>query len=105
MNMAKKGVKPINVSSRKILLRNKALEECIKRYKNIVFYLHGHTHQHIFADLRKNGYPIILDSGSSAHNSIGSFNVLELFDHQCNIDVYRRKDKKWNTAEKKQIEI
>ncbi|MBN1914871.1 MAG: metallophosphoesterase [Parachlamydiales bacterium] len=93
------------VSSRKILLRHEALERFLQKYPNIIFYLHGHTHQHIFSDLRHQSYPIILDSGSAAHNSVGSFNVLELLDHQCIIDTYKRREKKWMTTTQKTITV
>lgn len=93
------------VSPRKTLLRKEALALSIKKHKNIVFYLHGHTHQHFFTDLRPKGYPVVLDSGSAAHNSIGSFNIIELVDHQCTIDIYQRKDKTWKIREKRRLKL
>lgn len=60
------------------LLRGEALGALIKKSPQIAFYLHGHTHRPTAADLRKNGWPVVIDSGSLPHTERGGWSLLEL---------------------------
>lgn len=75
-------------SPRRRLRRGGELQTLIRKEKNIYMYLHGHTHRHILADLRENGLPLVMDSGSVSHKTHGTWNLLELSAHQCLIQVY-----------------
>lgn len=74
---------------RKSLGRAKALRDLVRRHPNIRLYLHGHTHRHCIADLRSNGFPIILDSGSTSHSKTGSWNFLDISPSGCEIKAYK----------------
>ncbi len=75
---------------RRRLIRGEKLREIIASHPNIQLYLHGHTHRRTIADLRPNGLPLILDSGSTGHH-YGSWNALELSATSLNLTVH-----KWN---------
>jgi 3',5'-cyclic AMP phosphodiesterase CpdA len=74
----------------KIMERAPRLRELLKRFSNVQLYLHGHTHSHCIADLRSNGLPIIVDSGSTAHSSRGTWNLLELSAQQMKIQSFKK---------------
>ncbi|MGE0199238.1 MAG: metallophosphoesterase [Simkaniaceae bacterium] len=76
------------------LERGQALQTLIASHPNIHLYLHGHTHRRTIADLRPNGLPLILDSGSTGHQS-GSWNLLQLQGNRLNLSVFQWKEK-WN---------
>ncbi len=86
-------------SSRNTLIRREALRTLLEKHPNIRFYLHGHNHRHCVADLRANNLPIIVDSGSTAHNKIGSWNMLEMSEDRCKVEVYRWKETLWAPSE------
>ena len=73
---------------RRRLLRGSALQKIIANHPNIHLYLHGHTHRRTIADLRPNGLPIILDSGSTGYIS-GSWNLMQLDNNQLDLTVYQ----------------
>jgi len=75
-------------SPRRRLKRGGELQSLIRREPKIHMYLHGHTHRHTLADLRENGLPLVMDSGSASHKSHGTWNLLELSAHQCMVQVY-----------------
>jgi 3',5'-cyclic AMP phosphodiesterase CpdA len=79
-------------SPRKMLVRGDALKNLIARFPAIKFYLHGHTHRHCLADLRPNGLPILLDSGSTPHRIDGAWNLIDLTPSGSTVRVYRWKD-------------
>lgn len=81
-------------SPRRALKRAEELKKILRNQENIKLFLHGHTHHHNIYDLRKKGLPIVLDSGSTAHNSIGKWNFIELGLKKCKIKVYD-----WNKTE------
>jgi len=85
-------------SPRKTLVGSSRLKALIQRFKNIKMYLHGHTHRHCLADLRGNGYPIILDSGSTSHLEIGAWNLIEISPKDCKIQVFRYSLSGWHPA-------
>jgi 3',5'-cyclic AMP phosphodiesterase CpdA len=87
---------------RRTLKRCTFLEKIIKKHKNIKFFMHGHTHRHSIEDLREKNLPIILDSGSASHNSIGRWNLLEIEKNRCNINVFHfsKKKKIWEKGKK-----
>jgi 3',5'-cyclic AMP phosphodiesterase CpdA len=87
---------------RKNLMRGTHLRNFLYNNPSIKIYLHGHTHSHCIADLRSSGLPIILDSGSTAHNAIGSWNLLEFEnDTTCKITVYKWKNYSWQEDNEK----
>ncbi|MBS0651968.1 MAG: metallophosphoesterase, partial [Verrucomicrobia bacterium] len=78
-------------SPRNKLIRKDALRALLLKFPNVRFYLHGHTHRHCIADLRPNQLPVVLDSGSTAHKTIGSWNLLEITKEGCRVQPYRWK--------------
>lgn len=79
-----------NDKPRNALLRAENLQALTKKHSNILFYLHGHTHRNCVADLRPNGYPIVLDSGSISNEKTGSWNLLEIGPHNGKVEVYHK---------------
>ncbi len=75
-------------SPRRRLKRGGVLQSILRRHPNIRMYLHGHTHRHVLADLRENGLPLVIDSGSISHKNQGTWNLLDLTDDQCMVYVY-----------------
>ncbi len=92
----------LNDSPRKALIRGKELEALLKRFPQIKFYLHGHTHRHCIADLRAKGLPIVLDSGSTPHRILGSWNLIEITPKGCTIDVFGWKER-WEKNHRVQL--
>jgi 3',5'-cyclic AMP phosphodiesterase CpdA len=66
----------------------KDMRKVLENYPNIQLYLHGHTHRHCVADLRKNGLPIILDSGSVTLKDCSTWNLIDLEDEGCQVRVF-----------------
>lgn len=64
------------------------LENLLKKFPNVVLYLHGHTHRHCIVDLRKANLPIILDSGSISKIDNASCNFIDISEKSCQISVY-----------------
>ncbi len=85
-------------SPRNRLIRKDALRALLLKFPNIRFYLHGHTHRHCIADLRPNQLPVVLDCGSTAHKTIGSWNMLEMNKEGCRVQAYRWKQTAHNGA-------
>jgi|GEM_PF-217345 len=77
-------------SSRRQLLRGEALQVVLQNFPNVHLYLHGHTHHNTIADLRSNGLPLTMDSGSAGHLK-GSWNLMTLSPNQLQVKVYQ-----WN---------
>jgi 3',5'-cyclic AMP phosphodiesterase CpdA len=73
----------------KTLERADALKSVLKRFTNVRLYLNGHTHTHCVADLRSNGLPIVLDSGSAALQHSGSWNLLDLFPQGIELQAFK----------------
>jgi len=92
-------------SIRKILVGGKRLQQIIKDNDQIKFYLHGHTHRHCLADLQPNSLPIVLDSGSSAHNQIGSFNYVTVEKNHIEVDIYKWQKENWQVESQKRIDL
>lgn len=85
-----------NDGPRKALLREKELRKVILKYPQIAFYLHGHTHRHSVADLRVNGLPIILESGSASHIENGSWNLLDISPKETRLQRFQfHEEKGW----------
>lgn len=78
-----------NESARKSLIRKEALRKLIERFPKIRLFLHGHTHRHTIADLRDSHLPIILDSGSAAQKHGGTWNLIDINPHGCNVEVFK----------------
>lgn len=82
----------LNDEPRRSLRRGEALQNLIQRHRNIRLYLHGHTHRHTIADLQPNQLPIVLDSGSCGLAKKGSWNLIDLNNERCSVDVYQWKE-------------
>lgn len=87
-----------NDSPRKSLLRREALQKLLERSPKIKLFLHGHTHRHCIADLRCSQLPIILDSGSTAQKAKGSWNLIDITPHGCDIEVFKNSCPSGNMA-------
>lgn len=81
----------------KHLLRDAALRDLLHQFPKVKFYLHGHTHRHCIADLRNAGLPILLDSGCTAHEEKGTWNLLDFSNDGCTVKAFR-----WSTSDKEQ---
>ncbi len=77
-----------NDSPRKMLKRGSELRGILERNPQIRLYIHGHTHRHCIADLRASNLPIVLDSGSTAHQKIGSWNLIDISTNGCTVQPY-----------------
>jgi 3',5'-cyclic AMP phosphodiesterase CpdA len=79
-------------SPRKTLQRGPYLQETLRNHPKVKFYLHGHTHRHCIADLRADGLPILLDSGSTPHRQHGTWNLIDIAPEKCTIEVFSWED-------------
>jgi 3',5'-cyclic AMP phosphodiesterase CpdA len=77
-----------NDSPRKMLKRGSHLRAILERNPQIRLYIHGHTHRHCIADLRSSNLPIVLDSGSTSHQKIGSWNLIDIASTGCTVQPY-----------------
>ncbi len=86
---------------RKTLIHSQALRDLLQEFPKVKMYLHGHTHRRCVADLRSSGLPIVIDSGSTAQSKKGSWNLLELDNNTCKVDVFAwdEKEKDWRQSE------
>lgn len=80
-----------NDQVRKRLMRGNALKRICAGNPNIRLYLHGHTHRLCVADLRDSQMPIILDPGSTPHQTHGGCHLIEINSEGCDVEVF-----KWN---------
>jgi len=71
------------------LARGEVLQEILHRSPQVRLYLHGHTHRHAIADLQPNRLPILLDSGCCVQGREGTWNLIDLMPHHCEITAYR----------------
>ena len=85
------------------LKRGPQLQNLIEKNPNIQIYLHGHTHRRCVADLRENNLPIVIGSGSTGHR-LGSWNLLDLTQSSCDLQVVEWKENQWHKIEHKQFE-
>lgn len=79
----------------KHLIRDGALRDLLHQFPKVRFYLHGHTHRHCIADLRNAGLPILLDSGCTAHEEKGTWNLLDFSEQTCTVKAFR-----WSPSDK-----
>lgn len=89
--------------NRRGLIHADRLRSLLARHPSIKLYLHGHTHRHSFADLRPNGLPVILDSGSATHKKQGSWNLLDLKPGLCAVQPYEWKNGGWQKQEERRF--
>ncbi|MBS0620049.1 MAG: metallophosphoesterase [Verrucomicrobia bacterium] len=78
-----------NESARKKLVRKEALRKLLEKHPSIKLYLHGHSHRHCIADLRKSQLPILLDSGSTAQKQGATWNLIDITPEGCSVQVYK----------------
>lgn len=86
---------PILSKKGKDLEREDALLNLCKKHPQIKLYLHGHNHQPRIYDARSLGLPIVVDSGSAAHQFHGGWNRIECEKDLCTIKPYKWAHKKW----------
>ena len=84
------------------LTRGEALEKLLRRNPQIRLYLHGHTHRHTIANLQPGGLPLVLDSGSAAQGTKGSWNLIDLTTAGCTVTGYRW-NQQWAPFRKEEI--
>ena len=71
------------------------LQEAIKRHPQVKLYLHGHDHKYYIKDRRKEGLPLVFNSGSAAHRPDGTFFLFELHEEEFLVErLLFRKEKK-----------
>ena len=80
------------------LSRGEALASLIKKHDNIEFYLHGHTHRPTLADLRKNGWPVVIDSGSLSHVDRGGWNLIDFSASEWVVSQFLHKQGTWTQS-------
>jgi 3',5'-cyclic AMP phosphodiesterase CpdA len=80
------------------LSRGEALGALIKEYDNVEFYLHGHTHRPTLADLRENGWPVVIDSGSLSHVERGGWNLIDLSKSKWTVSQFLHKQGTWTQS-------
>jgi 3',5'-cyclic AMP phosphodiesterase CpdA len=90
-------------SPRRVLKRAINLRQLLKKHSNVKIFLHGHTHHHSIYDLRKERLPLVLDSGSTTHNAIGKWNLIEINGSFCKITIFDwlKKNKMWKESRQK----
>jgi len=91
-----------HISPRKTLAGAPDLEALIRRHPNISLYLHGHTHIHCVADLQADGLPIVLDSGSTPLHERGRWNLIDLNERGCSIEVFSWSKNGWQAIRKEE---
>jgi 3',5'-cyclic AMP phosphodiesterase CpdA len=79
------------------LLRGDALRKVIERHPNILFYLHGHTHRQVIADLRENQLPIVSDPGSTLQRTRGGCHLIGINEEKIQVEVFSWEDQ-WQCA-------
>ena len=89
--------------SRRALIRAEHLRALLVQHPTIKLYLHGHTHRQTIADLRPNGLPIILDSGSITHKKQGSWHLLDLEKDRGIVHPYRWQNETWHKTEERRF--
>lgn len=88
----------------KQLVRGPLLKSLLMKHPNVLFYLHGHTHRQIVADLRSNQLPIISDTGSTPHLKEGACHLFSLDHNEVKLDVYRYENS-WQEKETHRFKI
>ena len=87
---------------RPALQRKEAFLNLLKRHPEVKCYLHGHDHQSNIIDLREQGLPIAVDSGSSTHSKSGSWSLLECKPNSCSFTPFLWKNE-WEPQTPKQF--
>ena len=94
---------PLFTSGRPLheLKRAHALQKMLRRFPQVVLYLHGHDHKSYIVDRQSEGFPLTLNSGSCAHVSDGTFFMVDLFEKECLVEQFlfsQKRDKAtWDT--------
>jgi 3',5'-cyclic AMP phosphodiesterase CpdA len=70
-------------------VRDGALRDLLSEHPKVKFYLHGHTHRHCIADLRNANLPIVVDSGCTAHEEKGTWNLFTVSENTCSVRAFR----------------
>ncbi len=87
-----------NEAPHRRLSRGDALSTLIKSYTNISFYLHGHTHRPTLADLRENGWPVVIDSGSLSHVHRGGWNLIDFSHPEWTVSQFLHEKGTWTKS-------
>ncbi|MEZ5315529.1 MAG: metallophosphoesterase [Chlamydiales bacterium] len=64
------------------------LQQILKNYPQVKLYLHGHDHKYYIQEERKEGLPLVFNSGSVAHRSNGTFYLFQLNEKECLVDHF-----------------
>ncbi len=62
------------------------LGEILKKHPQVKLYLHGHDHYPYIIDRRNEGFPLVLNCGSCAHQPDGTFYTIELTGDECVVE-------------------
>ena len=68
------------------LRRNKSLQKILRRFPQVKLYLHGHDHSPYIIDRTREGYPLVINSGSCAHQPNGIFYLMDLDRTGCLVE-------------------
>lgn len=71
------------------LERAPALRDVLRKHPNVKLYMHGHVHRLSISDRRRNGLPIILNSGSCGSKRRASCFIVDLHNDGCIAQSYR----------------
>jgi 3',5'-cyclic AMP phosphodiesterase CpdA len=71
------------------LERADALRNLLRHHHNVKLYLHGHVHRLSVTDRRKNGLPIILNSGSCGSKRRASCLIVDVDPDGCTVRSFR----------------
>lgn len=85
------------------LWRAKALQELLREFPRVKLYLHGHDHSPLLVDRQKEGYPLVINSGSCAQSPKGTFSVLELEKERCTQKLFLWKPDGWKLQSKTEL--
>jgi len=80
------------------LVRGPTLKALLKKFSNVRFFLHGHTHRQCIADLRASKLPIVLDSGCCGNSQNAHWHLMDLFNDELKLSVFKW-NKKWETVQ------
>jgi len=86
------------------LVRGPSLKALLKKFPQIRFYLHGHTHRECIADLRRSNLPIILDAGCCGNIQNAHWHLMDLSEEDLKIKVFKWKDA-WKEAQSKSFTL
>lgn len=76
------------------LKNSEKLRDLLKKWPQIKVYLHGHDHKPYIIDKRKEGLPLVLNSGCSAIQENGGFYLIDFSDKAYHVQHFFYKEEK-----------